>query len=223
MIARIWHGVVPVSKGDEYLDLMQRIALPEYLATRGNRGAWCLHRTAAGERHFQMLSFWDDIDGIKRFAGDDYSMAKYYDFDSAYLIEMEPGVRHYDVYSENSTNPVQSVRGQSGDENTIARLWQGVVPIEEAEAYSAYLTDFGFRDYQAYPGYRGAHLLRRTEAAQIHLLLLSFWNSRESIVAYAGANIEHTHYYPYDLECLIDPPPNVEHYEVVSRPAPGVV
>ena len=38
MIARIWHGVVPTSKADEYLELMRRIALPEYLATRGNRG-----------------------------------------------------------------------------------------------------------------------------------------------------------------------------------------
>ena len=33
MIARIWHGMVPLSKRDEYLDLMRRIALPEYLGT----------------------------------------------------------------------------------------------------------------------------------------------------------------------------------------------
>jgi hypothetical protein len=65
MIARIWHGMVPVSKGDEYLDLMRRIALPEYLATRGNRGAWCLYRTEADVTHFEMLTFWDDTDAIK--------------------------------------------------------------------------------------------------------------------------------------------------------------
>jgi len=58
MIARIWHGMVPVSKGDEYLDLMRRIALPEYLETRGNRGAWCLYRTEGEETHFEMLTFW---------------------------------------------------------------------------------------------------------------------------------------------------------------------
>jgi hypothetical protein len=102
MIARIWHGMVPVSKGDEYLDLMRRIALPEYLATRGNRGAWCLQRAEADVTHFEMLTFWEDTDAIKRFAGDDYSMAKYYDFDSDYLIEMEARVRHYEIYSESS-------------------------------------------------------------------------------------------------------------------------
>ena len=107
MIARIWHGMVPVSKGDEYLDLMRRIALPEYLETRGNRGAWCLYRTEGEETHFEMLTFWDDADAIKRFAGDDYSLAKYYDFDTDYLIEMEARVRHYEVYPETSPDPLR--------------------------------------------------------------------------------------------------------------------
>jgi hypothetical protein len=108
MIARIWHGAVLVSKGDEYLDLMRRIALPEYLATQGNRGAWCLYRTEKDVAHFEMLTFWDNTDAIKRFAGDDYSMAKYYDFDPEYLIEMESRVQHYEVYSQHLPDPFES-------------------------------------------------------------------------------------------------------------------
>ena len=108
MIARIWHGMVPISKGEEYLDLMRRIALPDYLATQGNRAAWCLYRTEGDVTHFEMLTFWDDTDAIKRFAGDDYSMAKYFDFDSNYLIEMEARVRHYEVYSETSPAALRS-------------------------------------------------------------------------------------------------------------------
>ena len=102
MIARIWHGMVPNSKADEYLQLMLRIALPEYQAIRGNRGAWCLHRTEADVTHFEMLTFWDDTDAIKRFAGDDFGRAKYYDFDSGFLIEKEAFVRHYEVASQAS-------------------------------------------------------------------------------------------------------------------------
>jgi len=97
MIARIWHGTVPASKADDYLNLMRTTALPEYQATRGNRGAWCLYRTEADVTHFEMLTFWDDTDAIKRFAGDDYNLAKYYDFDPDYLLEMEAHVRHYEV------------------------------------------------------------------------------------------------------------------------------
>jgi heme-degrading monooxygenase HmoA len=82
-----------------------------------------------------------------------------------------------------------------------------------------YLVDFGFRDYQTYSGNRAVHLLRRT--ARVHFLLLSFWSSRQAVMAYAGTDIEQTHYYPYDLECLIDPPRNVEHYEVLPGIVPG--
>jgi heme-degrading monooxygenase HmoA len=210
MIARIWHGAVPVSKGSEYLGLMCKIALPEYQATQGNRGAWCLHRTEKDAMHFQMLTFWDDTDAIRRFAGDDYNLAKYYDFDCNYLIEMEPQVQHYELYWDSSFGPMPVRSGRDGD---IARVWRGAVPTEKADGYFHYLFDFGFRDYQAYDGIRAVYLLRRIEEAQVQFLLLSFWNSRESIVAYAGPNIEKARYYSYDLECLIDPAPDVEHYE----------
>jgi hypothetical protein len=99
MIARIWHWAVPAAKMQEYLSLMRSVALPDYLATPGNRGAWCLTRTEGNLTHFEMLTFWQDIEAIKRFAGDDHSKAKYYDFDSNYLLEKEPYVRHFDVYA----------------------------------------------------------------------------------------------------------------------------
>jgi hypothetical protein len=97
MIARIWHGAVPLSKAEKYLALMNTIALPEYRATQGNRGAWCLHRTESDQLHIQMFTFWEDVESIRRFAGEDYAKAKYYDFDPDYLIEMEPFVQHYEV------------------------------------------------------------------------------------------------------------------------------
>jgi hypothetical protein len=68
--------MVPLRRG-EYLDRMRRVALLEYLAMRGNRGPCCLCRTEAEVTHFEMLTFWDDTDAIKRFAGDDYGVAAY--------------------------------------------------------------------------------------------------------------------------------------------------
>jgi hypothetical protein len=29
MVTRIWHGVIPVSKSDEYLNLMRTVAIPK--------------------------------------------------------------------------------------------------------------------------------------------------------------------------------------------------
>jgi heme-degrading monooxygenase HmoA len=99
----------------------------------------------------------------------------------------------------------------------IARVWHGVVPIEKADDYTEYLAGFGVRDYQAVPGNCGVQLLRRREGAVVHFLLLSLWTSREAIEAYTGPDIERARYYPYDLECLVEPEPHVTHYEVVGR------
>ena len=100
MIGRIWHGAVPVEKSDAYLENMRTVALPGYRGVDGNRGAWVMHRIEGDIAHFDMLSFWDDVDAIKRFAGEDYRVSYYFDFDDDFLIEKEPHVRHWDMYED---------------------------------------------------------------------------------------------------------------------------
>ena len=97
MIARRWHGRVPNALAGEYLQLMQDVALPDYRGTPGNRGAWCLSRVESEVTHVEMLTFWDDFDAIRRFAGEDAGVAKYYDFDDRFLLEKEPVVLHFEV------------------------------------------------------------------------------------------------------------------------------
>jgi heme-degrading monooxygenase HmoA len=97
MIARIWHGTVALAKSEAYLELMRSVAIPDYMATPGNRSAQVLHRVDGDVAHFIMLTFWDSLDAVRAFAGDDVSVAKYYDFDAGYLIELEPTVQHYEV------------------------------------------------------------------------------------------------------------------------------
>ena len=99
MIARIWHGVVPLEKAEEYLEKMRSVALPDYERTLGNHGAYCLYRVDENVAHLQMLTFWEDVDAIKRFAGEDFQQARYYDFDDDFLVEKEPFVLHFEVYN----------------------------------------------------------------------------------------------------------------------------
>ncbi|HKH27976.1 MAG TPA: hypothetical protein VKA61_06515 [Sphingomicrobium sp.] len=97
MIARRWHGRVPAVKAEEYLRLMEQVGLPDYRSTEGNRGAWCLHRREGDVVQVEMFTFWDDLEAISRFAGDDLTKAKYYDFDPDFLLELEPEVTHFEV------------------------------------------------------------------------------------------------------------------------------
>jgi hypothetical protein len=100
MIARKWHGAVPAERCEEYLSRMRKVALRDYRSIPGNRAAFCLSRAEGAVAHFEMLTFWDDVEAIKRFAGEDYELAKYYDFDRSFLIELEPQVLHYAVYDD---------------------------------------------------------------------------------------------------------------------------
>ena len=97
MIARRWQGRVPAAKADEYLELMRTVGLPDYESTTGNEGAWCLHRHEGEIVHVEMFTLWTDEAAIRRFAGDEMSKAKYYDFDPDYLLEMEPEVAHFEM------------------------------------------------------------------------------------------------------------------------------
>lgn len=99
----------------------------------------------------------------------------------------------------------------------IARVWHGVVPREKADGYGTYLSDsdLGVRDYQRLPGNRGVCLLRRTEGDRVHFLLISLWDSRRAIEGYTGPDVDKARYFAYDRECLIEPEPNVAHYEVL--------
>jgi heme-degrading monooxygenase HmoA len=97
MIARTWHGRVPTAKGDAYEAFLHRTGLADIAATPGNRGLLLLRRAEGDVTHFLLTSLWDSAESIKRFAGEDYTRARYYDEDDDFLLEREPFVTHYEV------------------------------------------------------------------------------------------------------------------------------
>lgn len=97
MIARIWHGRVPTEKADMYYDLLMQTGIPDYRATAGNRGVYVLRRTEGDVTHYTLISLWESLDAIKRFAGEDYERAHYYPEDDDFLLEKEPQVVHHEV------------------------------------------------------------------------------------------------------------------------------
>jgi hypothetical protein len=98
MIARIWHGRVPVSKADAYLEIQRTVAIPRYRAVQGNLAAYAMRRVEGSVAHIEMLTFWESIEAVKNFAGENYQEARYYDVDKDYLLEYEPTCRHYEIY-----------------------------------------------------------------------------------------------------------------------------
>ncbi|MGH1386147.1 antibiotic biosynthesis monooxygenase family protein [Kordia sp.] len=100
MIARIWHGKTKLEHYEEYTDFMKSRAIPDYEKTEGFVKLTFLRRIEGDVAHFNLITFWKNIEVIKNFAGNTYETAKYYPEDEKYLLEFEEKVTHYEVFAE---------------------------------------------------------------------------------------------------------------------------
>ena len=107
---------------------------------------------------------------------------------------------------------------QTKPSTIVARIWRGRVPTSRAGEYAKYLYDNGPVKIRGVAGNLGAEMLRRTDGDVTEFIVISYWPNRESIKAFAGADIEKARFLPRDREFLIDPDEFVRHYDVTSAP-----
>jgi heme-degrading monooxygenase HmoA len=100
MIARIWHGATAAAKADEYLTYINRTGVADYRATEDNQGVYVLRRIEGDEVHILTVSFWESMEKVKQFAGSDPETARYYPEHEAFLIGVDPSVKHYEVVAK---------------------------------------------------------------------------------------------------------------------------
>jgi uncharacterized damage-inducible protein DinB/heme-degrading monooxygenase HmoA len=105
MLARIWDGVTSAEQSDAYAEYVRRTGLHDLAATAGNRGAFLLRRREGKETRFRVLSLWDGLEAIRRFAGDDPERARYYPSDEAFLKSLDPHVQHFEVAAQGGAQP----------------------------------------------------------------------------------------------------------------------
>ncbi len=98
MIARVWRGWVRAEDRNAYVSYIEDTGIAHYRRTPGNLGAWMLTRDLDdGRTEIVTLSFWDSLEVIRGFAGDDISRAVFYPEDDHYLVDRETAVTHYTV------------------------------------------------------------------------------------------------------------------------------
>lgn len=98
MITRIWHGITDVKHSEDYLQYIEKTGIKSYLNTPGNLNAQILRRIEGNRCHFWTVTQWEDVDSIKKFAGEEYEKAQYYPEDKKYLLEFEPFVIHCETF-----------------------------------------------------------------------------------------------------------------------------
>ncbi|WP_028065717.1 hypothetical protein [Solirubrobacter soli] len=97
MIARSWRGAVRTEDAEAYAAYIDETGMRHYAETPGNRGAWMLTREIGDLTEFITFSLWDSYDAVRAFAGDDYTVARFYPEDDRYLVERDLSCHHWDV------------------------------------------------------------------------------------------------------------------------------
>lgn len=101
MIARTWRGVTRAADSDRYAKYIEATGLRSFAETPGNLGALLLRRPTAETdepaTEFLVVSFWDSMDAVKRFAGEVPEKARFYPEDDAFLVRRDLTVEHFEV------------------------------------------------------------------------------------------------------------------------------
>ncbi len=100
MTARIWHGRTKAADYEAYCRFLLERAAPDYRGTPGFVKLVFLRKSKGGEAHLTLITFWENLEVIKNFAGAEYEKAKYYPEDEEYLLELEEKVEHCEVFAE---------------------------------------------------------------------------------------------------------------------------
>ena len=97
MISRQWRGLAGPAHADEYVEHLRKETFPQLSNIPGFIDASILRRNVEEGVEFLIVTRWDSIEAIQRFAGREADVAvvppKVHDM----MIEYDRKVRHYEV------------------------------------------------------------------------------------------------------------------------------
>jgi heme-degrading monooxygenase HmoA len=101
MIMRKWTGLIRTADSAAYTAYVEETGAAHYAQTEGNLGFQILLRDLEnGTSEITTVSWWSDIEAIKRFAGQDCLRASYYPEDDRYLLDRPQFVEHHLVVTD---------------------------------------------------------------------------------------------------------------------------
>jgi len=99
MISRIWHGWTSPERADAYEELLRKEIFTGIAGRRiaGYRGIELLRRSAGGTVEFVTVMWFDSLDDVRAFAGEDYEVAVVPPAARALLTRFDARSAHYEV------------------------------------------------------------------------------------------------------------------------------
>lgn len=99
MISRVWHGWTTLENADSYEGLLLSEVLPGIAAKNipGYQGAHVFRRPLETEVEFITIMWFDSLDNVRDFQGEDYEVANVPPAAREVLARFDDRSQHYDV------------------------------------------------------------------------------------------------------------------------------
>jgi heme-degrading monooxygenase HmoA len=95
VIARIWRGRTTADKADEYAQYLYEHGIKPLVEKA--LGVQMLREDRASESEFVTISYWESVEAMSRFAGDDPRRIHHLERDAEFLIELPSSVQILDI------------------------------------------------------------------------------------------------------------------------------
>jgi heme-degrading monooxygenase HmoA len=97
MMARLWRGSAANEKANDYVEHLQGVVFPELSQIDGYRGAYLLRRQLNDGVEFAVLTLWESMDAISKFAGAEAEVAVVAPAAQALLRAFDSTVTHFEI------------------------------------------------------------------------------------------------------------------------------
>jgi heme-degrading monooxygenase HmoA len=96
MVIRNWIGVVKPERLDDYINHLQNDTLKKLSFIKGFLNASILKRVVSDGIELLVVTYWDNMDAIREFAGDAADIAVVPPIVQEMMVRYDPVVRHYE-------------------------------------------------------------------------------------------------------------------------------
>ena len=97
MVGRFWTATANRDNAKRYVRFFEREVMPQLAKIDGNRGALVMNRSDGGRVEITVLTFWDSMAAVEKFAGADVQVAIIEDEAKSLLERYDDRVKHYDL------------------------------------------------------------------------------------------------------------------------------
>ena len=97
MIARVWKGIALTEKANDYLKHLKHAVFPELAQINGYRKAYVLRRDLSDGVEFTVQTFWESMEAIRQFAGENVETAVVAPAAQVLFREFDLNVTHYEI------------------------------------------------------------------------------------------------------------------------------